>query len=185
VRLKALALTGLTLIAAGALATGTAHASVPAMGTGNPYQDIQTGVSYTVYQPTNTLGAKRTGSPYPNWCDAGSGAEQNLNVNYFKGNRQRFRISEANPLCFDFAVGPTVGTVKVMGRTAVITAYCPPPGHGCSRNDVFTYGGNLRVKLPAVKGLRETDLVIETPPKGVTASQLEIIATSLRSVYQP
>jgi len=182
-RLKVLALSAAAVAAAGALATGSAHAAVPAMGTGNPYQDIQTGVSYTVYQPTNTLGAKRTGSPYPNWCDASSNAEQNLNVNYFKSNRQRFRISEANPLCFDFAVGPTVGTVKVMGRTAVITAYCPPPGHDCSRNDVFTYGGKLRVKLPAAKGLRETDLVIETPAKGLTASQLEIVAQSLRPVY--
>ena len=179
-RLKALALTGLTLVAAGALASGSAQASVPAMGTGNPYQDIQTGVSYTVYQPTNTLGAKRTGSPYPNWCDASSNAEQNLNVNYFKSNRQRFRISEANPLCFDFAVGVKVGTSSILGRTAVITAYCPPPGNGCSRNDVFTYGGNLRVKLPAAKGLRETDVVIETLQKGITASQLEIIAKSLR-----
>ena len=153
------------------------------MGTGNPYQDIQTGVSYTVYQPANTLGAKPTGSPYPNWCAAGTPAEQNLNVNYAKGNRQRFSVSEANPFCFDFGVGPTVGTINVMGRTAVITAYCPPPGHGCSRNDVFTYGGNLRVKLPAAKGLRETDVVIETLQKGITASQLEIIAKSLRPVY--
>jgi hypothetical protein len=183
VRLKALALTGLTLIAAGALATGTAHASVPAMGTGNPYQDIQTGVSYTVYQPTNTLGAKRTGSPYPNWCDAGSGAEQNLSVNYTKGNQQRFSVSEANPFCFDFGIGPKVGTVKIMGRTAVITAYCSFTAASCSRNDVFTYGGNLRITLPAVKGLRDTDVVIETPAKGVTASQLEIIAKSLRPVY--
>jgi len=182
-RLKAIALKGLSLVAAGALATGTAHAAVPAMGTGNPYQDLQTGVSYTVYQPSNTLGGKLTGSPYPNWCSAGSNAEQNLSANYSKGNRPRFSISEANPLCFDFAVGPTVGTVKVMGRTAVITAYCPPPGHGCSRNDVFTYGGKLRVKLPATKGLRETDLVIETPAKGLTASQLEIVAQSLRPVY--
>jgi hypothetical protein len=182
-RLRVLALTAATLAACGTLATGAAHAAVPAMGTGNPYQDIQTGVSYTVYQPTNTLGAKRTGSPYPNWCYAGSGAEQNLSVNYAKGNRQRFSVSEANPLCFDFAVGPKVGTTQVMGRTAVITAYCPPPGDGCSRNDVFTYGGNLRVKLPAAKGLRETDVVIETPAKGITASQLEIVAKSLRSVY--
>ena len=181
-RLKALALTA-AVIATGALATGSAHASVPTMGTGNPYQDIQTGVSYTVYQPANTLGAKRTGSPYPDWCAAGTPAEQNLSVNYAKGNRQRFSVSEANPFCFDFGVGPTVGTINVMGRTAVITAYCPPPGHGCSRNDVFTYGGNLRVKLPAVKGLRETDVVIETLQKGITASQLEIIAKSLRPVY--
>jgi len=179
-RLKALALTGLTLVAAGALATGSAHAAVPAMGTGNPYQDIQTGVSYTVYQPSNTLGGKLTGSPYPNWCSAGSNAEQNLSANYSKGNRPRFSISEANPLCFDFAVGVKVGTSSILGRTAVITAYCPPPGNGCSRNDVFTYGGNLRVKLPAAKGLRETDVVIETLQKGITASQLEIIAKSLR-----
>jgi len=179
-RLKALALTGLTLVAAGALATGTAHAAVPAMGTGNPYQDLQTGVSYTVYQPSNTLGGKLTGSPYPNWCSAGSNAEQNLSANYSKGNRPRFSISEANPLCFDFAVGVKVGTSSILGRTAVITAYCPPPGNGCSRNDVFTYGGNLRVKLPAAKGLRETDVVIETLQKGITASQLEIIAKSLR-----
>ncbi|MEI8262121.1 MAG: hypothetical protein WCG77_11590 [Actinomycetes bacterium] len=179
-RLKALALTGLTLVAAGALATGSAHAAVPAMGTGNPYQDLQTGVSYTVYQPSNTLGGKLTGSPYPNWCSAGSNAEQNLSANYSKGNRPRFSISEANPLCFDFAVGVKVGTSPILGRTAVITAYCPPPGNGCSRNDVFTYGGNLRVKLPAAKGLRETDVVIETLQKGITASQLEIIAKSLR-----
>ncbi|MCX8527085.1 MAG: hypothetical protein ORN20_02995 [Candidatus Nanopelagicales bacterium] len=180
--LKALALTGLTLIAAGALVTGSAQASVPAMGTGNPYQDLQTGVSYTVYQPSNTLGGKLTGSPYPNWCSAGSNAEQNLSANYSKGNRPRFSISEANPLCFDFAVGVKVGTSSILGHTAVITAYCPPPGNGCSRNDVFTYGGNLRVKLPAAKGLRETDVVIETLQKGVTASQLEIIAKSLRPV---
>lgn len=182
-RLKALALTVVAVVATGALATGSAHASVPAMGTGNPYQDLQTGVSYTVYQPSTTLGGKLTGSPYPNWCDASSNAEQNLSANYSKGNRQRFSINEANPLCFDFAVGATVSTAKVLGRTAVITAYCPPPGDGCSRNDVFTYGGNLRVKLPAAKGLRETDVVIETRQKGITASQLELIAKSLRPVY--
>lgn len=180
--MKVLALSAAALAVTGILAA-PAHAAVPAMGTGNPYQDIQTGVSYTVYQPTNTLGGKRTGSPYPNWCNASSGAEQNLSVNYAKGKSQRFSISEANPFCFDFGIGPKVGTVKVMGRTGVITAYCPPPGSGCTRDDVLAYGGNLRVKLPAAKGLRETDLVIETPAKGLTASQLEIVAQSLRPVY--
>ena len=181
-RMKVLALSAAAVAVAGILST-PAHAAVPAMGTGNPYQDIQTGVSYTVYQPTNTLGAKRTGSPYPNWCYAGSDAEQNLSVNYSKGNRRAFSVSEANPLCFDFGIGPKVGTVQVMGRTAVITAYCSFTDASCSRNDVFTHGGNLRVKLPAAKGLRETDLVIETPAKGLTASQLEIVAQSLRPVY--
>lgn len=173
-------LTALTAIAVSVLGLVGATAPALAMGSGNPYQDIQVGVDYTVYQPTNVLGAKRIGIIGTDWCTASSNATENLNARYAKGKREIYSIAEGNPLCFDFAIGPKVGTATVSGQPAEIFAYCPPPGNGCSRNDIQRYGGKLTATLPAAKGLKPTKLVIETKPKGLTAAQLVIVAASLK-----
>ena len=90
-------LAGMAVFVAGAaLIAGatTAHA----MGTGNPYQDHQVGVSYVVYQPTTTSGLAQTDTGGPVCSD---GSDENLVVTYGTRATTDLAIWEGNPICAD------------------------------------------------------------------------------------
>lgn len=169
----AVAIAGLGMIASGSPAQ--------AMGTGNPYEDIQVGVTYTVYQPTFTAGLKTpkqaTGSGQ---CAAGT--EQNLVVAYGPKATPNFVVYEGNPICSDAPRGSQVAAVKVMGATAKVFAFCPQNA-SCMRQDVKKRGGYLMVTLPAASGLRKTTVQIMTDgDNAVSARRLIRIARSLQPV---
>ena len=155
----------------------------PAMasGSGNPYQDMQVGVTYTVYQPTYTAGLKAQHVGGNLNCPAGT--EQNLLANYGKKSGRQFTITEGNPMCSDIGVGAEVLTATIDGATASVVAYCDPEKK-CTKADVLKYGGHLKVVLPAgASGLRSTTVWIETfGKKNVSAQQLVKIAKGLAPV---
>ena len=150
------------IAAAGLAFTALASAPAQAMGSGNNYADFQVGVTYTVYQPTYTNGLKQTAFN-GNASDALCSAEETFAALYGSSKGRQFSITEGNPICQDIGQGPTVYTTKIKGATATVTAYCPPPGKGCSMKDVAKYGGHLAVIFPAGNSyLRHTQVWIET-----------------------
>jgi len=171
-------------VAAVAVAGGGIVAStLPAlaMGTGNPYEDIQVGVTYTVYQPSFTDGLKTpTQATGSGQCPKGT--EQNLVVAYGPKATPNFVVYEGNPICSDPGDAQQVTAVKINGATAKIFAYCPQT-QSCMRQDVKKLGGYLVVTLPAASGLRKTTVEIETDGQNsVTARKLIRIARSLQTV---
>jgi len=158
--------------------------AVPAQasGSGNPYLDMQTGVTYTVYQPTFTAGLKQQ-HVGPNLVTS-PGVEQNLLATYGKSHARNMNITEGNPMTQDIAQGAQVGTVNVLGRTAKVYAYCDPASSAkCTVKDIGTWGGHIEVTLPAATGLRETIVRVETiQPKPISGQQLIKVAQGLKPV---
>lgn len=151
-----------SLIAATAvLACLSATTAAQAMGTGNPYDDLQVGVTYTVYEPSFTAGLSMTKGGSNSVCPAGT--EANLSVSYGKHRGRSFTVSEGNPMCWDISVGATVLTTTINGAKATVVAYCDPStGKACTKADVKRYGGHLAVTFPGQGSYRPTNVWIET-----------------------
>ncbi|MFM8352707.1 MAG: hypothetical protein ACKN9D_16780 [Actinomycetales bacterium] len=166
-----------------ALAAVGLGAPALAMGSGNPFLDMQTGVTYTVYQPTFTAGLKLQ-HVGPNLMSSQAGAEQNMLATYGKGNGRNIDITEGNPLNSDIGQGPLVKTITIQGRAAKVYAYCDPASNApCSLNDIGKVGGHIQVTLPAKAGLRETIVQVETiQPNPISGQQLIKVAQSLQPV---
>jgi len=177
-RFRVLAIVGMA--GAGLLMAPAAQA----MGTGDPYQDLQVGVTYTVYKPTFTagLGMQQGGSDVT--CPPGT--EANLVVSYGKRTAKQFTVHEGNPMCSDIGQGKVVLTKKVNGIKMTVEAYCDPSAASdCTRADVRKFGGHLEAVFPAVGGLRTTTVWIETfGAKNLSANDLVKIAKRMKSVYQ-
>jgi hypothetical protein len=157
-----------------------------AMGSGNPYEDLQVGVTYTVYQPSYTAGLALSHTGGSAGCPEGT--EQNMNAAYGRVRTTRLELTEGNPLCSDpGGAGKPVGPVAVLGAKAAVQVYCDPSQtqqwKSCSRSDMARYGGTLFVKLPAYGKLRATTLVLVTyGPKPLSFAQLVRVAKSMKPV---
>lgn len=175
-----LAVAATTLAIAGLAAPAASAATSTATPPG--YAKMQTGVTYTVYAPTYTAGlpAKSVkGNAYGE-----PSVEENLVAVYTKKGAKNFTMWEGNPLAQDVGVGAEVLTSQIGKAKATIVAYCDPRlKRACLPDDVARVGGHLSVTLPAGKGLKETNVVIETVgPKALSAAQLVKIAKSLAPV---
>jgi len=171
----------LTIGAVAALAVAGA-APAQAMGSSDAYENIQVGVTYTVYEPTYTAGVKAQHIGGNDLCSEGT--EENVVAIYGKGSGRQFTITEGNPMCNDIGNGGVVMTRKVQGATATVMAYCDPETiTNCTKADVKKYGGNLKVTLPAGPNLRPTQVWIETyGARNISAQQLVRIARGLQAV---
>jgi len=170
--------------AAVALAVGGA-VPAQAMGSSDAYENIQVGVTYTVYEPTYTAGLKAQHIGGNDLCTEGT--EENVVAIYGKGSGRQFTISEGNPMCHDIGVGAEVLKRTVQGAEATVVAYCDPEKvSNCTKADVKKYGGNLKVTLPAGPNLRPTEVWIETyggpDGKNISAQQLVQIARKMQPV---
>ncbi len=159
----------------------SAIGSSPAWGMGldNAYDNMQTGVTYTVYQPTYTAGLKAQHVGGNDLCQPGT--EENLWAFYGKKSGRFFSITEGNPMCSDIGVGEEVLKAKVGKATATVVAYCDPTSSApCTKGSVATKGGHLEVMLPAAPNLRPTRVFIETyGAKNLSAEQLVKIARGM------
>ena len=170
----------LTTAAAGLAVVGLSAPAL-AMGSGNPYQDMQVGVTYTVYQPSFVAGLKAQHVGGNLNCPAGT--EENLLASYGKKSGRQFTITEGNPMCSDIGVGRAVLSTTISGAKATVFSYCDPT-RKCTKADVLKSGGHLAVILPAGNSaLRPTTVWIETyGKKNVSAEQLVQIAKGLKPV---
>jgi hypothetical protein len=153
-----------------------------AMGSSDAYQNVQVGVTYTVYEPTFTAGLKARHIGGNDLCPQGT--EENITARYGKSNSRQFTITEGNPMCFDIGIGETVLTTRIGNARVTVQAYCDPTSSKkCTQADVIRHGGHLEVTLPGVAGLRETRVWIETyGVKNLSAQQLLRIARGLKPV---
>ena len=104
--------------AAAALGFVTLVSPAQAMGSSDAYENIQVGVTYTVYEPSFTAGLKATHIGGNDLCQAGT--EENVSSRYGKSNGRQFMITEGNPMCSDIGVGQTVLTTSIGGAQAVL-----------------------------------------------------------------
>ncbi|MFM8350993.1 MAG: hypothetical protein ACKN9D_07965 [Actinomycetales bacterium] len=174
----------ITIAAAGALAAVLATIGpAQAMGTGNPYDDLQVGVTYQVYEPSFTAGLTMSRGGSNAVCPPGT--EANLSVSYGKHRGRNFTVSEGNPMCWDIGVGATVLTTTIQGAKATVVAYCDPSSaKPCTKADVKKMGGHLAVTLPGKGSYRSTQIWIETygaqhGKSNLSADELVKIAKSL------
>lgn len=175
-------------LAAGAaltLSMGALAAAMPAsaMGSGDAYEDMQVGVTYTVYEPSYTAGLKAQHIGGNDLCPEGT--EENLVAIYGKKSKTQFSLWEGNPMCSDIGNGQVVATTTIDGAKAEVVAYCDPASDDpCTRKSVKEYGGHVEVTLPAGgPGLRETRVWIETfSAKNLSTKKLLRIARSLAPV---
>ena len=155
-----------------------------AMGSGNYYQDHQTGVGYTVYQPGNTAGLTMT--TFTSRPNCAANIDEPLVVGSGKKSGDQFTLVEADPrACSEIGTGTTVYTFTLRGRKARLVAYCAPSATTiCTREDVAADGGYIEVTLPGNAGLRPTTIRIETASnkKNLTWQKLVAVARSLNPV---
>jgi len=172
-RACALALTALLL----------APLSAVAMGSGDKYSDAQTGLTYTVYKPSYTVGL--TANKFQ-LLPCGVGAEQWIYVKY-GGTKRYFEIMEtmAGVKCSDPGLSKYLKTVVVNGVKAKLHAYCDPSNKTnykkCSTADIARVGGYLMFTNKAGKNLMRTEIQVQAIG-GITYAQLLAVAKSLKSV---
>ncbi len=153
-----------------------------AMGSSDAFENMQVGVTYTVYEPMYTAGLKAQHIGGNALCAAGT--EENLLATYGKKSGKHFTITEGNPMCSDIGAGSVVLKAKFNGATLVMQAYCDPASkHKCATADVKKLGGHIQVQMPGVGGLRSTTVWIETfGTKNLSGAQLVRIAKGLTPV---
>jgi hypothetical protein len=147
-----------------------ATSPVKAMGTGNPYEDFQVGVTYTVYEPTFTNGLPQRQVQSID-CGSGAGQEDSLSGNYSKNKPQNkwfqgryFALLQGNPICADGALGANMGTRTINGVKWTINSAClNDGGAACSKaqsRNYKQYGGTLSATMPKVGQAQPTDVRI-------------------------
>jgi hypothetical protein len=165
-RITAATLATAALVTASALAT----APVQAMGSGNPYEDFQVGVSYTIYQPsfTNGLPQRQVRSI---GCGSASNMEDFIVGDYAQNKKQsqwyqgrNFSLLQGDPICADGALGANMGTRTINGVKWTINSGCLNDGGAvCSQaqsRQYKKYGGTLSATMPKVGKAPATDVRI-------------------------
>ena len=157
----------------------------PAMGATDKFADSQTGLTYSVYKPSNTLGLKTTKFSLLT-CQPGQ--EDWIFVQY-GGTVRYLQIMQtmAGVKCSDPGLSKFLKTVVVNGIKAKAYAYCDPTQISaaafkrCGTEDIARVGGYLMFTTKAVKGLSATEIQVQGIG-GITYAQLVAVAKGLKTV---
>ena len=154
-----------------------------AMGSGDKYSDAQTGLTYTVYKPSNTLGL--SGSDFQ-LISCGENAEQWIYAKY-GGTKRYIEIMQtmAGVKCSDPGLSKQLKNVKINGISAKLFVYCDPTKPAaaakCTTADIARVGGYLIFTSKAAKNLQATEIQVQAIG-GITYAQLLKVANSLKSI---
>ena len=152
-----------------------------AMGSGNKYQDAQTGVSYQIYQPGST--GDLTLRSF-NMQSCGAKNEQWLAAIYGEARSVQFLETDAAVKCSNPGLGVKVATASINGNQASIVVFCDPANKkqwkSCKTSDIHNYGGYAIWKVPPTKLLHGTE--IEVLVSGLTYADLLKLARGMRPV---
>jgi len=157
----------------------------PAMGATDKFADSQTGLTYSVYKPSNTLGLKTTKfSLLP--CQPGQ--EDWIFVQY-GGTKRYLQIMQTmgGVKCSDPGLSKYLRAALVNGNKAKVYAYCDPSQMSeaaykrCGTEDIARVGGYLIYKTKALKGFEATEIQVKGIG-GITYAQLLSVAKSLKTV---
>lgn len=149
-----------------------------AMGSGDKYQDLQSGVTYVVYKPSNTLGLKPLNFEVRP-CRLFPKKDQYLLAG-FGGMDQGIALVETSAQfnCTGVDNPQSLGTTKINGITAKVGIYCATK---CAASTFVQHGGEITWVTPKTKTLGSTYIRLGTQG-GFTLKQLITFATSLKPV---
>ena len=154
-----------------------------AMGSGDKFSDAQTGVTYTVYKPSYTLGL--TASKFQ-LITCGIGSEQWIYVKY-GGTKRYLEIMQtmAGVKCSDPGLSKYLKTLPINGVKAKLYVYCDPSKPASYKRsgteDIGRLGGYLIFTNKAAKNLKRTEIQVQAIG-GITYAQLLTVAKSLKTV---
>ena len=156
-----------------------------AMGAVDKYADAQTGLSYSVYKPSNTLGLKAADFSL---LTCAPGKEPWIFVQY-GGTKRYLQIMQtmANVKCSDPGLSKYLRVALINGITAKVYVYCDPTQISaaaykkCGLDDIARLGGYLIFTTKAVKPYKGTEIQVQGIG-GITYSQLLSVAKSLKRV---
>ena len=158
-------------------------ASAFAMGSGDKYSDAQTGLTYTVYKPSNTLSLP--GKLFQ-LIDCQPGEEQWLYAKY-GGSSRYIEIMEtmAGVKCSNPGLSKLLKPVVINGIKAQVYVYCDPTKAAsfkkCGTADIVRMGGYLMFTTKAGKILQGTEIQVQASA-GVSYAQLLTVAKGLKPV---
>ena len=153
-----------------------------AMGSGNKYQDAQTGVSYQILQPTyvgdlliRSFNMQSCGAKNEQWLAAIYGEDRSIQI----------LETDAAVKCSNPGLGVKVATAQINGNKATIVAFCDPANKtqwkNCKVSDIHNFGGYAMWKVPATKKLHGTE--IEVLVSGFTYLKLLKIARGIKPIH--
>lgn len=154
-----------------------------AMGSGDKYSDAQTGLTYTVYKPSNTLGLP--GSKFE-LLPCATESEQWIYAKY-GGTKRYLEIMQTmeGVKCSDPGLSKRLKNVSVNGISAKVFVYCDPAKAAsfakCSSADIIRLGGYLLFTAKSSKDLVGTEIQVQAIG-GITYAQLLVVAKSLKMV---
>ena len=163
-----------------ALALNIHSNSASAMGSGDPYVDAQTSLTYSLYKPVNTVGLHQVKFQL---LTCGGGGEQWVYVAFAKG-KKKIEIMQTmkGSHCSDPGLSVKMPSVKINGITSALHIYCDPTkpstAKKCSTADVSKVGGYLMYNLPGYYGMKGTSVQVQATG-GITYAQLIVVAKSL------
>ena len=157
----------------------------PAMGATDKFADSQTGLTYSVYKPSNTLGLKTTKFSLLT-CQPGQ--EDWIFVQY-GGTKRYLQIMQTmgGAKCSDPGLSKYLRAALVNGNKAKVYAYCDPTQMStaaykrCGIEDIARVGGYLIYTTKALKGFEATEIQVQGIG-GITYAQLVSVAKSLKTV---
>ena len=154
-----------------------------AMGSGNKFVDAQTGLTYTVHKPSNTL--SMPGKLFQ-LLDCQPEEEQWLYAKY-GGTVRYIEIMQtmAGVKCSDPGVAKLLKPVVINGVKAQVYVYCDPAKAAsfakCGTTDILRLGGYLIFTTKPSKGLKGTEIQVQGMG-GITYAQLVTVAKGLKPV---
>jgi hypothetical protein len=154
-----------------------------AMGSGNKFVDAQTGLTYTVHKPSNTL--SMPGKLFQ-LLDCQPEEEQWLYAKY-GGTVRYIEIMQtmAGVKCSDPGVAKLLKPVVINGIKAQVYVYCDPAKAAafakCGTTDILRLGGYLIFTTKPGKGLKGTEIQVQGMG-GITYAQLVTVAKGLKPV---
>ncbi len=169
-----------TVLLTVALALSTTSAT--AMGSGDKFADAQTGLTYAVYKPSQTLGLKLAKFQL---IVCAPGKEQWIYAKYGTGKKY-LEIMEtmAGVKCSDPGLSKTLSPVSIQGSKASVHVYCDPAEPAafkkCSFADIAKVGGYLMFSTKATKNLKGTEIQVQGVG-GITYAQLLSVTKSLKT----
>jgi len=154
-----------------------------ATGIVDKFSEAQTGLTYSVHRPSNTLSIPRK---IFQLNDCLPGEEQWLYAKY-GGTTRYLEIMEtkAGVKCSDPGLAKLLPTVVINGIKAKVYVYCDPANAAaykkCGSADIVRYGGYLMFTTKAGKSLSATEIQVQGMG-GITYAQLITVAKGLKPV---
>ena len=160
-------------------------APATAVAASDKFADSQTGLTYSVYKPSNTLGLKTTKFSLLT-CQPGQ--EDWIFVQY-GGTKRYLQIMQTmgGVQCSNPGLSKYLRAAVVNGNKAKVYAYCDPSQMStaaymrCGTEDIARVGGYLIYTTKALKGFEATEIQVQGIG-GITYAQLVSVAKSLKTV---